>query len=144
MVDEVKEAGMLCNDCDVELTDDVIVFAKLLFREVAMVVLVFLPMGDVGGDVRLVSDKTESIVRVSEADAGVEMMEGAGDVDIDGEEKAEEARTGEDGDEAVSLTRCLWLKGIPKAEATGAKIPAATVIAGFLVCFSFLFSLLSL
>lgn len=118
------EAASFSRDCLVELGDDVVVLLTMLFWEAAGVAVVFMlrllslltllawdvafvgDEGDEGDELRFVSDKTESMVRVSEMEAGAETSEGAGD-DV-GEVKAEEeGKMGDDGDEAVFLTPCL-------------------------------------
>jgi hypothetical protein len=109
------------------LGGDVTVLVVLPLWEVATATLVFLfaiqGTGlwiDVGDDVRLASDRTESMVVESEE----EMVEEA-ETEVNADEVAT-AKTGDGGDEDEAeplTTRCLGPSGMPKAEATGARMP---------------------
>lgn len=110
------------------LGGDVTVLVVLPFWEVATATLVFLfaiqGTGlwiDVGDDVRLASDRTESMVVESEE----EIVEEA-EREVNADEVAT-AKTGDGGDEEevepLTTRCCLGPSGMPKAEATGARMP---------------------
>lgn len=111
------------------LGGDVTVLAVLPFWEVATATLVFLfaiqGTGlwiDVGDDVRLASDRTESMVVESEEEM---VGEEGTEPEVNADEVAT-AKTGDGGDEdevEPLTTRFLGPSGMPKAEATGARMP---------------------
>lgn len=114
------------------LGGDVTVLVVLPLWEVAIATLVFLfaiqGRGlwiDVGDDVWLASDRTVSMVAESEDDEAEEEEEEEGGVEVNADEVVN-AKTGDEGDEdeVEPLTaRCLGPIGMPKAEATGTRMP---------------------